>query len=114
MKQWIQQFKLQYGNIRSVADVFNALGDKAVVKNLPFALYCALLTILYITTVHQNENRARRINDASKQLRELGWQYKDEKSKLMFLTKESELAKKAGEFGLLINTLPPKKLSINY
>ncbi len=112
MKQWLNNFKLQYGHIRTVSQAFNEIGDKAIVKNLPFALYCAFLTILYITTIHQNENRARKINAAAKQLKELGWQYKDEKSKLMFLTKESELAKKANDLGLEINTIPPKKLSV--
>lgn len=89
------------------------IGNKGIVNNILFIIYCVVLALLYITLIHNSENRMRRLNEYSKKIKELSWQYKDERSKLMYITKESELLKSASELGLEVNLITPKKIVIN-
>ncbi len=98
--------------INSWQEVMSVIGNKGIVKNIPFVMYCAFLALLYITIIHKSENRIRNLNEYSKTIKELTWQYKDERSKLMFLTKESELVKSASTLGLDVNLITPKKIEI--
>ncbi len=93
--------------------MFHAVGYKGIVKNLPFILYCTGLGLVYITMNHLAENTIRRINETAKELKEYRWRYVDEKSQLMFLTKESELAKGAALLGLEKTKVPPHKIIIS-
>jgi hypothetical protein len=98
--------------INTWQDAMSAIGNRGIVKNISFIMYCVMLALLYITIIHKSENRMRNLNEYSKTIRELTWQYKDERSKLMFLTKESELVKSASELGLNVNLVTPKKIEI--
>jgi Bacteriodetes cell division protein (FtsL-like) len=109
---WIQDFKQQLPQIKSAPQLLNYIGQKAILNNLRFIGYCMVLVLLYITIVHRKENQLRNLSKLSKQLKETGWQYKDVKSKLMFQTKESELAKSALEQGLMINIEVPKRIVV--
>ena len=93
-------------------EALNAIGNKGIVKNIPFIMYCVILALVYITIIHKSENRMRDLNDYSKKIKELSWQYKDERSKLMFLTKESELVKSASTLGLNVNLITPQKIEV--
>jgi hypothetical protein len=110
--QWIDNIKQEYAGVKSWHQLLTLIGKKGIVNNIQFIGYCVILVLLYITTVLRNENIARSINKTSKKLKETSWQYKDEKSKLMYLTKESELAKKANVQGLLLNVEVPSKITI--
>jgi Bacteriodetes cell division protein (FtsL-like) len=111
--KWIQDFKAQLPEINSWTQLINYIGTRGIVHNIKFIGYCVVLVLLYITIVHRNENQLRNITKASKKLKELGWEYKAVKSKYMFLTKESELAKSAIQQGLLVNVEVPKRIIIN-
>ena len=93
MMQWIQNIKAELPEIKSVPQLINYIGQRGIVNNIKFIGYIVVLVLLYITLVHRNENQLRNLTKTSKQLKELGWEYKDVKSHFMFLTKESELAK---------------------
>ncbi len=93
-------------------EFLSLIGDRGIVKNIPFLFYCVGLGLIYITLIHKSENRMRRINTNSRIIKELTWEYKDERSKLMFLTKESELIKKASPLGLNVNLITPKKIVV--
>lgn len=99
-------------NIPNWKRMLNTVGNEGIVNNMPFILYCSLLGIVYITINHLAENRIRKINDTAKQLKELRWKFIDEKSQIMFLTKESELAKGASVLGLQITKVPPYKIHV--
>jgi hypothetical protein len=110
--KWIEYFKTQLPDIKSWPQLINYIGQRGIVNNLKFIGYCVVLVLLYITIVHRKENQLRNITKASKQLKEMGWEYKSVKSKLMFLTKESELAKSAEKQGLMMNVEVPKRIVV--
>ncbi|MBL7766030.1 MAG: hypothetical protein JNJ58_08060 [Chitinophagaceae bacterium] len=102
--------------LRKIPDwkqMLHTVGTRGIVANISFILYCAFLGLVYITLNHQAENTIRRINSTAKQLKEYRWKYIDQKSKLMFLTKESELEKGAISLGLEKTKVPPHKISIH-
>jgi hypothetical protein len=108
----IKQILLNRHNIKNWQDAMHVIGNRGIVNNIPFIMYCVILALMYITVIHTSENRIRRLNEYSKKIKELGWQYKDERSKLMFLTKESELVKSASTLGLEVNLITPKKIVV--
>lgn len=92
--------------------MLNVVGRKGIVSNIPFILYCSLLSIVYITLNHFAENTIRDINKTAKQLKELRWKYVDEKTQIMFLTKESQLEKGVASMGLEKTKVPPQKIQV--
>ena len=109
---WLQNIKNEWRSEKKWRDILQDIGVKGIVKNMNFIVYCSVLTLLYITIVHRSENMIRKLNEQSKALKEMGWAYKDEKNKLMYLTKESELQIKAKEIGLDINNTAPFKIEV--
>jgi hypothetical protein len=93
--------------------MLNTVGNKGIVGNIPFILYCSFLGLVYITINHFAENTIRDINKTAKQMKELRWKYVDEKTQIMFLTKESQLEKGAAMMGLEKTKVPPFKIQIN-
>lgn len=87
-------------------------GNKGIVQNIPFILYCTALSLVYITMNHLAENTIRRINSTAVELKEYRWRHVDERSQLMRMTKESELSDKAKSMGLELTKVPPHKIVI--
>jgi hypothetical protein len=113
MKQWLQQQLATIRSFRSWTDAFNAIGNKTVIHNLPFLMYCVVLGLSFVYIEHNYENRSRQIDKLTTKVRELNWAFKDEKTKLMFLTKQNEIANKAMDLGLQENIVPPNRIVIN-
>lgn len=88
------------------------LGMQGLVNNIPLILVVMGFFILNIFVVHYTENTIRDLNKKSTQLKQLRWHYIDQKSKLMYMTKESELAKHAVQQGLDVLTSPPSKIEV--
>lgn len=89
-------------------------GNKVIVENIPFILYCSFLGLVYITMNHYAENTIRRINETARELKEDRWRYIDEKSQFMFLTKESQLETSAVQLGLEKTKVPPFKIQVTH
>ena len=89
------------------------LGIQGLVNNIPLILVVMGFFILNIFIVHYTENTIRDLNKKSVELKQLRWHYIDQKSKLMYMTKESELAKHAVYQGLDVLTSPPSKIEVN-
>ncbi len=99
--------------IQDWKQLLHTVGNRGIVGNIPFILYCAMLGIVYITLNHFAENTIREINRTARELREYRWKYIDEKTQIMFLTKESQLEKSAVLIGLHKTKVPPKKIQVN-
>ena len=84
---------------------------KWIVKNVPFFLFMAALAVIYIYNGHYADKTARDINKVNNELKELQYEYKTMKSEVMFLSKQSELAKAVEPFGLKELVAPPLVLS---
>jgi preprotein translocase subunit Sec63 len=99
-------------NIPNWKQLLNLVGNKGIVQNIPFILYCAFLALIYITVNHFAENTIRDINKTGKMVKELRWKYVDEKTQIMYATKESELEKSVARIDLEKTRIPPHKIIV--
>jgi len=81
-----------------------------IVKNIPFFLFTALLTVLYIANGHYADKNIRKINATVKHLKEMEYEFKTVKRDVIFRSKESELVKAVEPLGLKELTAPPMKI----
>ena len=78
-----------------------------IMKNMFFFLFLAALAVIYIYNGHYADNVVRDISRTNREVKELQYEYKTLKSEVMFRSKQSELAKAVGPFGLKELTAPP-------
>jgi cell division protein FtsL len=84
---------------------------KAIVNNIPFLAFIALLCVLYISNSHRAIEMQRELNAQNKELKELRWKYVDTKSRLMQVKTETHVMKNAERLGLKPALLPAYKIS---
>jgi len=78
-----------------------------MVKNLPFFMFLAALTVVYIYNGHYSDKIIKNISKTGKEVKELQYEYKTMKSEVMFRSKQSELAKAVEPLGLKELSEPP-------
>jgi hypothetical protein len=83
------------------------LNYQSIVKQIPFFLFLALLAVLYIYNGHYADRLIRNINQTSKEVKELQYEYKNVKGEVMFRSKQSELVKAVEPLGLKELMTPP-------
>lgn len=86
---------------------------KAIVNNVPFLAFVALLCVLYINNTQHAVEMQRELNRQNKTLKELRWKYMDIKTQLMYTRMETEVIKKASALGLKPMELPAYTVSID-
>ena len=79
-------------------------------RNIPYLGYITVLAIVYISNSYYAEKTFRKIETTKKELKELRFQYISSKSDLMFLGKQTEIAKRVKGMGLQETTIPPYKI----
>ena len=84
---------------------------KAIVNNIPFLAFIALLCVLYISNSHRAIEMQREISAQNKILKELRWKYMDTKSQLMYVKTETQVIKSAENIGLKPSLLPAYKIT---
>ena len=84
----------------------NKLSYKAIVSNVPYLAFVALLCVLYINNTQRAVETQRELNKQNKVLKELRWKYMDIKTQLMYTRMETEVIKRAMNIGLQPLTLP--------
>jgi cell division protein FtsL len=84
---------------------------KAIVNNIPFLAFIALLCVLYISNSHRAIEMQRELNAQNKALKELRWKYMDTKSQLMYVKTETQVIKSAEKIGLKPSLLPAYKIN---
>ena len=82
-----------------------------IVKNIPFFLFLAILTIIYIANGHYADKTIRKINALDKHLKEMEYEFKTVKRDVIFRSKESELVKAVEPLGLKALVNPPMKIA---
>jgi hypothetical protein len=84
------------------------------IRQAPYVLFLALMTLLYISNNYYAESKIREISKINSELKELRSDYITTKSRLMFMTKQSEIAVMAEEMGIGIKpaTIAPKKIIV--
>lgn len=88
------------------------LSSYLVARNLPFAAFVAVLGLVYISNRHLAERTVRSIDQLSRQVKELSWDYKSLSAELMKLTTQTEIAKRADTLGLKERKEPPIKIEV--
>jgi hypothetical protein len=84
----------------------NKVSYKAIVNNIPFIAYLALLCMVYITNSNRMMETHRELNAKNKVLKELRWRYMDVKSQLMYAGMETQVIRSADKIGLKPLMLP--------
>lgn len=79
---------------------------------LPFVLFLALLGMVYIGNMHYAEKSVREIDALTKEVKELGWDYKSTKADMAFKSTLTEVAKRADTLGLSQSVDPPGKITV--
>ena len=88
------------------------LSTYLVARNLPFIAFLAFLGLLFLSNRHLAENTVSRIDHLSRDVKELGWDFKSLNAELMKLTTQTEIAKRADSLGVRERTEPPIKLEV--
>ncbi|MBS1586746.1 MAG: hypothetical protein JSS82_14515 [Bacteroidetes bacterium] len=83
---------------------------KAIVNNIPYLAFVALLGVLYINNSQHAIAMQRDLNNKNKELKELRWKYMDIKTKLMNARMEMEVIRNAGRLGLKPMILPAYRI----
>jgi hypothetical protein len=103
------------GLVKSLNTVFSGtfLSNESVVKHVPFILFLSVIAILYIANGYWADDKVRQVNKITSQLKELRSEYISTKSDLMFVSKQSEVAKSAEKLGLKEPITPPMKIVVD-
>jgi hypothetical protein len=88
------------------------ISTEAATNALPFIVFLAFLGMIYIGNMHMAENNIRDIDKLSKEVKELGWDYKSSKADLAFKSTLSEVIKRADTLGLKELVAPPQKIVV--
>lgn len=84
------------------------LGRKNVASQMPFLLFLTALALVLIFNTYYAEKQARQIEKARREVVELRTRYINTKSELMFLTNQSEIARRLKQSGFVESTEPPR------
>jgi len=88
------------------------LGDELPTETLRRIIWMGILGIFYIYVQHSYEGFIKKIDQARNEMEEKRAAYISQKSKYMFASKQSEIAKKLIDEGLEENITPPTKIVI--
>ena len=89
------------------------VSKEAATQMLPFLVFLCVLGMIYIGNSHMAITNIRNIDKLTKEVTELGYEYKSLKADLMFKSKLTEVAKKVDTLGIKELVEPPKKIIID-
>lgn len=107
--------KKKSGIVKSLNTVFSGtfLSNERVLTHIPFILFLSVIAILYIANGYWADDKVRQVNKLSSQIKEFRSEYITTKSDLMFVSKQSEVAKSAEKLGLKEPIVPPMKIVVD-
>ena len=107
--------KKKSGIVKSLTAVFSGtfLTNANTLKHIPFILFLSVLGIFYIANGYWADNKFRQVNKVTAQLKELRSEFITTKTDLMFISKQSEVAKAVQTMGLSEPIAPPMKILVN-
>jgi hypothetical protein len=97
---------------RYFASLFSGsfLAERTTLRQLPFIFFLTIIALCYVANGYYAERTVRKINQVTNDLKELKSEFITGKSELMFISKQSELAKSALKLGIKESVTPPKKI----
>lgn len=82
------------------------------VRYLPHVLFIVAIAIFYIGNSHYAEKTIRKIDDLEQEVEDLRADYTTLKSEYMYMSKQSEVAKRVKKIGLEESKEPPYKIIV--
>jgi hypothetical protein len=106
--------KKKSGVVKSLTTVFSGtfLSNETTLRHIPFILFLSFIAIFYIANGYWADDKIRQMNKINTQLKELRSEYISTKSDLMFISKQSEVAKSVEKMGLKEPIAPPLKIVV--
>jgi hypothetical protein len=101
--------KTKIGNVFNEMLEGGFLVHKNVVKLLPLGLFITFLTLTYIANNYWSIKSFREMYKLKKELKELRFEHITTKSDFMYISKQSEVARKLDSLGIKESTVPPQK-----
>jgi hypothetical protein len=86
------------------------LSNQAVLKNMPFLVFLAILAMFYISNTYYSEKTFKQIEKIKNELKELRYRSITAKAKMLDVCKQTEIAKKVELIGIKGTTTPPYKI----
>jgi hypothetical protein len=83
------------------------LNYQAIVRQIPFILFLAILAVIYIYNGHYADKTIRDISKTGNELKELQYEYKSVKGDVLLRSKQSELIETVKPLGLKELTTEP-------
>jgi hypothetical protein len=111
-REVVRPVRKQGKMVRGIHDVIGGdlLSKSAVLRNLPFFIFLAILAMLYIANTYYAEKTFKEIEKTKNELKELRFQYITAKATLLYYSKQTEIAKRVGQMGITGTTRPPYKI----
>lgn len=86
---------------------------KAMISNIPYVAFVALLCIIYIANNHRAVETQRELNKQQQVLKELRWRHMDIKTRLMNAGMETEMIRRGELMGLKPLMLPAYSIVVD-
>jgi hypothetical protein len=96
--------------IQSMLDGTILTRDK-VAASLPFFFFIAGLALFFISNTYYAEKQSREVEALRKEIVELRTRHTLTKSELMYLSNQSEIARRLRSRGFVESTVPPRQVS---
>jgi Bacteriodetes cell division protein (FtsL-like) len=90
----------------------NFLGRDRALSFIPLLLLLTVLAVFYISNIYIAEKKSRQIENLNRELKELRYKFITKKSELMYLSNQSQVAKKLAQSGIKESRVPPEKIII--
>ncbi len=114
-KKFKLKMKLPSAKNTTIGSAFNEMLEgtfltrKSVIKLLPLGVFISLLMVVYIANNYWSIKSFREMYKLKKELKELRFEHITTKSDFMYISKQSEVAKKLDTMGIKESTVPPQK-----
>ncbi|MFT4737339.1 MAG: hypothetical protein ACI8QD_001034 [Cyclobacteriaceae bacterium] len=100
--------------LEKILKIDETLKEVIHVRFLPQIVFIAGLSVLYIGNRHYADKKVRNINILQREVADFRADYTTLKADYMFVTKQSEVAKKAAKIGLQLSTIAPEKIVVKH
>lgn len=87
--------------------------SESTLKHLPFLFFLAFLGLIYIANGYFAQAKDRQLDILTSEISDLNTQYQVAKAKLMYISKESQVASAVAAMGIKEPVAPPGKIVIN-
>jgi Bacteriodetes cell division protein (FtsL-like) len=94
-------------------NVFGIFGKESLVNVMPYVFFLTVIALVYIANSYHAERTIRDIDNVSKEIKTLQTEYITGKSELMFVSKQTEVARLVAPLEIKESVEAPMKIVVN-